>query len=78
MKKALKKIQRLLKNPVFQLVYKTQDGRTELYTIDKPDHEREFGNVAEGVKVAGFRAYCHNRNAYRSFRYDRVVALNRV
>lgn len=77
MKKTLKKIKSILTNPAWSLVYQTSDGRTEMYTIDKPSHEREFGNKEEGLSTAGFRAFCHNRGEFRSFRYDRIVALNK-
>lgn len=76
MKKLINKIKRLF-NPLYSVVYQTKDGRTEMYTISKPQHSREFGNQREGVRVAGFRAFCHNRGDVRSFRYDRIVALNR-
>ena len=77
----MKKLVRKLKNlfsPRYQVVYTTLDGRTERYTIDKPQYEYEFGNDDEGHKVVGFRSFCHNRNGIRSFRYDRVVALERA
>ncbi len=77
----MKKLVRKLKNlfsPKYQVVYTTLDGRTERYTIDKPQYEYEFGNNDEGHKVVGFRSFCHNRNGIRSFRYDRVVALERA
>jgi hypothetical protein len=77
MKKLLAKIARLF-NPVYQLVYKTKDGRVEMYTIDKPRHRHEFGNVAEALRIAGFRTYCYNKEGVRSFRYDRIVSLNKV
>jgi len=77
MKKILNKIKRLF-NPLYSVVYTTKDGRTEMYTIDKPLHSNEFGNVAESLRTAGFKAYCHNRNGIRSFRYDRIVALNKA
>ena len=77
MKKLLAKIARLF-NPVYQLVYRTKDGRVEMYTIDKPRHRHEFGNVAEALRVAGFRTYCHNKGGVRSFRYDRIVSLNKA
>jgi hypothetical protein len=77
MNKLLAKIARLF-NPVYQLVYKTKDGRVEMYTIDKPRHRHEFGNVAEALRVAGFRVYCHNKEGVRSFRYDRIVSLNKA
>lgn len=64
-------------NPLYSIVYTTKDGRTEMYTIDKPRHSNEFGNVSESLRTAGFRAYCHNRQAIRSFRYDRIVSLNK-
>ena len=64
-------------NPLYSVVYTTKDGRTEMYTIDKPKHSNEFGNVSESLRTAGFRAYCHNRQAIRSFRYDRIVSLNK-
>ena len=78
MKKILKKIKKLLDNRLYSVVYTTIDGRTEMYTISKPEHEREFGNKLEGVRTAGFRAFCHNRGEFRSFRYDRIIALNRA
>jgi predicted DNA-binding transcriptional regulator YafY len=34
--------------------------------------------MAEGIKVAGFRAHCYNRNAIRSFRYDRIASINKI
>ena len=77
MKKILNKIKRLF-NPVYSLVYTTKNGRTAMYTIDKPRHANEFGNVTEKLRTAGFKAYCYNRNGVRSFRYDRIVALNKV
>ena len=77
MKKILNKIKRLF-NPLYSVVYRTQDGRTAMYTIEKPRHSNEFGNVRECLRTAGFRAFCHNRNAVRSFRYDRIVSLNKA
>jgi len=59
----------------WQVVYKTEDGRTELYTVDKPIQEDQFGNVNEGQNIVGFTAYCHNREGYRRFRYDRLVTV---
>ena len=78
MKKILKKIKKLLDNRHYSVVYQTQDGRTEMYTISKPEHSREFGNQKEGLRTAGFRAFCHNRGDIRSFRYDRIIALNKA
>ena len=74
MKKLIAKIARLF-NPVYQVVYTTKDGTTAMYTISKPKHSNEFGNSREGLAVAGFRAHCYNRDAVRSFRYDRIVSL---
>jgi hypothetical protein len=74
MKKLIAKIARLF-NPIYQVVYKTKEGTTAMYTISKPKHSNEFGNSREGLAVAGFRAHCYNRDAVRSFRYDRIVSL---
>jgi len=77
MKKLLAKIARLF-NPVYQMVYKTKEGCTAMYTIDKPRHSNEFGNVSEALRTAGFRSYCYNRKGVRSFRYDRIISLNKI
>ena len=77
MKKILKKIKRWF-TPLYSVVYTTKDGRTAMYTIEKPRHVNEFGNVRQHLKTAGFRAFCHNRGGIRSFRYDRIVSLNRI
>ncbi len=77
MKKMIRKIINLFR-PLYQVVYTTKDGRTEMYTIAKPSHVNEFGNVRECLRTAGFRAYCYNRNGIRSFRYDRITSLNKV
>ena len=76
MKKMINAIKKFF-NPLYSIVYTTKDGRTEMYTIDKPKHSNEFGNVSESLRTAGFRAYCYNRQAIRSFRYDRIVSLNK-
>lgn len=76
MKKLLLKLLRLFK-PAYQLVYKTKDGAVAMYTISKPKHRNEFSNHKEGLAVAGFRAHCYNRGGVRSFRYDRIISLNR-
>ena len=77
MKKLLAKLAKLF-NPVYKVVYTTQNGRTAMYTIAPPKHSNEFGNSKEGLEVAGFRAHCYNRNGVRSFRYDRIVSLVRA
>ena len=74
--KILKKIKRWL-NPLYSVVYRTADGRTEMYTIDRPSHANEFGNREFGLKTAGFRTFCHNKQGIRSFRYDRIISLNK-
>ena len=78
MKKLIKKIKKALDKREWSVVYKTKDGRTEMYSISKPEHSHEFGNQKEGLATAGFRAFCYNRGAFRSFRYDRIVSLNRA
>jgi hypothetical protein len=75
--KLVQKIKNLF-SPKYQVVYRTLDGRTERYTINKPSYAYEFGNNREGKQIVGFRSYCHNRHGVRSFRYDRVVALERA
>jgi hypothetical protein len=77
MKKLLIKIARLF-NPIYSLVYTDVKGITQMYTITKPRHVNEFGNAKQGLSVVGFRAHCYNRNGVRSFRYDRIVSLNRA
>lgn len=77
MKKLLTKIYRWF-NPLYQVVYTTKDGRTEMYTINKPQHTCEFGNMKEGRSVVGFRSFCLNRGDVRSFRYDQIISLNKV
>ena len=77
MKKMLMKLIRKLL-PVWQVVYTTSDGRTAMYTITKPSHKHEFGNYKEGKPVVGFRSFCFNRGGIRSFRYDRITALNKA
>ena len=64
--------------PRYQVLYTSKDGSTEMYTIAKPRHANEFGNKMEGKAVVGFRSWCHNRQGVRSFRYDRIVSLNRI
>ena len=76
MKTLIAKIARLF-NPVYKVVYTTKNGHTAMYTISKPQHSNEFGNVKEGLETAGFRAHCYNRNGVRSFRYDRIVSMVR-
>lgn len=77
MKKLLIKIARLF-NPIYSLVYTDVKGITQMYTITKPRHVNEFGNAKQGLSVVGFRAHCYNRNGVRSFRYDRIVSLNKA
>jgi len=64
-------------NPNYSVVYTDAKGKTQMYTISKPKHANEFGNRKQGLEVAGFRAFCHNREGVRSFRYDRIVSLTR-
>ena len=76
MLKLIKKIKNFF-NPLYSVVYTTADGRTEMYTIEKPQHKNEFGNTDQAIKVAGFRSFCHNRGGLRSFRYDRIVSITK-
>ena len=77
MKKLVAKIAKLF-NPVYSLVYTDARGLTQMYTITKPKHVNEFGNVKEGRSVVGFKAHCYNRGGVRSFRYDRIISLNKA
>ena len=77
MKKILQKIYHWF-NPLYKVVYRTLDGRTEMYTITQPRHANEFGNMKEGRSVVGFRSFCLNREGIRSFRYDRIISLNKI
>lgn len=63
---------------MYSLVYTDAKGITQMYTINKPSHSNEFGNAKEGRAVVGFRTHCYNRDGVRSFRYDRIVSLNKV
>jgi len=65
-------------NPVYSMVYTDAQGATQMYTITKPKHGNEFGNLKQGREVVGFRAFCYNRDGIRSFRYDRIVSLTRA
>tara|TARA_A200000159_G_scaffold87121_1_gene80675 strand:+ start:1310 stop:1543 length:234 start_codon:yes stop_codon:yes gene_type:complete len=62
----------------YQVVYTAADGNTEMYTISKPSHRNEFGNKQEGKVVVGFKSWCYNKEGVRSFRYDRIVSLNKA
>tara|TARA_R110000765_G_scaffold45729_6_gene94491 strand:- start:309 stop:545 length:237 start_codon:yes stop_codon:yes gene_type:complete len=64
-------------NPLYSVVYTTADGRTEMYTITKPQHKNEFGNAKQGKSVVGFRSYCFNKQGLRSFRYDGIISLTK-
>lgn len=77
MKKLLSKLLRWF-NPVYQVVYTTAQGKTQMYTISRPKHKNEFGNSKEGLVVVGFRAHCYNRGETRSFRYDRITSLIKI
>ena len=72
--KLLTKILNSLK-PRYQLVYRTAQGATAMYTITKPTHSDEFDNITEGKDVVGFKSWCFNRKGFRSFRYDRIISL---
>ena len=66
MKKLLLKIYRWV-NPLYQVVYTTQDGRTEMYTITEPQYKNEFGNIKEGKKVVGLEAFVSIEMAFALF-----------
>lgn len=74
LKKLLTKIVNAFK-PKYKMVYRAANGTTSMYTITKPQHADEFGNLSEGRSVVGFRSWCFNRGNFRSFRYDRIISL---
>jgi hypothetical protein len=70
-----------LGDPKWVLIYKNGDGHVKRYKIDPPRRVNEFGNKAEGQKRVGFKTTCYRtgkRDKVRSFRYDRVISLNRL
>lgn len=74
LKSIIKKMARFLK-PRFTLVYRKKNGNRGIYEISKPKTDQTFGNIGEGQDEVGFRAYCYNREAPRSFRYDGVISM---
>ena len=56
MKKLIRKLINFFFPSKYSLVYRTLDGRTEMYTITEPKHKNEFGNMRQGLAVAGFLA----------------------
>ena len=55
MKKLIRKLINFFFPSKYSLVYRTLDGRTEMYTITEPKHKNEFGNMRQGLAVAGFQ-----------------------
>ncbi len=71
----------LFAEPKYFLIYKNEEGHTKRYKIDAPRRVNEFGNRQEGNKRVGFKTTCYRtgkKNKVRSFRYDRVISLNRI
>lgn len=77
MKKLLFKILSLFR-PKYNILYKKPDGIVGMYTVSEPKRENEFSNEKEGLAAAGFRSYCFNREGIRSFRYDRIININKI
>ena len=74
MRKLIQKLKRLIK-PRFTLVYRKKDGGSGIYEISRPSTKHTFGNIGEGEDEVGFRAYCYNRDNWRSFRHDGVISM---
>ena len=70
----MQKLKRLFK-PRFTLVYRKKDGARGIYEISRPRTDNTFGNIGEGEEEVGFRAYCYNRENWRSFRHDGVISM---
>ena len=74
MRKLMQKLKRLMR-PRFTLVYRKRDGASGIYEISRPRTDNTFGNIGEGEEEVGFRAYCYNRENWRSFRHDGVISM---
>lgn len=74
MRKLIQKLKRIMK-PRFTLVYRKKDGARGIYEISRPRTDNTFGNIGEGENEVGFRAYCYNRENWRSFRHDGVISM---
>jgi hypothetical protein len=61
----------------FLIVYEKDDGEVKTYEVSELDLSNSFGNSSEHRNNVGFRAFCHVRNEYRSFRHDRIRAVTR-
>lgn len=61
----------------FLIVYEKDDGEVKTYEVSELDPSNSFGNSLERRNNVGFRAFCHARNEYRSFRHDRIRAITR-
>ena len=76
----IKQIASRIKSPVYRLFYlKESNGHAEVYYLRNPKFDRNwFGNEARKIKRKGFRAWCINRNAYRSYNYEGIINLQKV
>lgn len=62
----------------YLVIYKTEEGKTKSYIIQKPDLYESFGNKREARDNVGFKAYCYGRDSVRSFRHDRIVSITKL
>jgi len=65
-------------DPQYFVVYRTEEDKVKSYIISKPDLFDSFGNKKESRDNVGFTAYCYGRDAYRSFRHDRIVSITKL
>lgn len=61
----------------FLIVYEKENGEVKTYEVSQLDLANSFGNQKEDRDNVGFRAYCHVREEFRSFRHDRIRAITR-
>lgn len=61
----------------FLIIYEKENGDVKTYEVSQLDLANSFGNQLEGRDNVGFRAYCHAREEFRSFRHDRIRTITR-
>ena len=62
----------------FLIIYEKEDGEVKTYEVSKLDLSNSFGNSKEARNNVGFKAYCHAREEYRSFRHDRIRTITKL
>ena len=73
-----------IRAPRYQVIYTPAKSEgivchsTKCYVVSPIRRRNEFDNNAQAEVRIGFRAYCHTRNAVRSFRYDRITSMQKL